>query len=129
MKALGVPTSLSISVDESNVIKHCGFGSSGAILGAICSSINELFGNPISNLDLITYIASNYGEEVNDNNKDRLKLVQCIGGSLSSGLTKGGIQVIAGMATPIMSAEYIGKVVIGVPNDFKPKSECCFWFV
>lgn len=65
-KALDVSPSLSIDVDESNVIKHCGFGSSGAIIGAVCSSINELFGNPIKNLDLITYIASNYGEEIKD---------------------------------------------------------------
>lgn len=121
-KALDISPSLSIDVDESNVIKHCGFGSSGAIIGAVCSSINELFGSPIKNLDLITYIASNYGEEIDDNNQEELKLVQCIGGSLSTGLTKGGIQVIAGMATPIMSSEFLGKAVIGIPNDFKPKS-------
>ena len=83
-QALDNSPSLSIDVNDDEVLKHCGLGSSGAIISAVCSSINELYGKPIKNLDLISYIANNYGEEVQDNDKDNLKLVQCIGGSVAS---------------------------------------------
>lgn len=119
-QALGISPSLYIDVDDSNVIKHCGLGSSGATLGAVCSSINELFGSPIKSLDLLKYITNNYGEETTDGEKDLIQSVASIGGSISTGLFDGGIQVITGNATPIMSCNYNGKVIIGVPRDYNP---------
>lgn len=119
---LGKEPSLHINVDDSTVMKHTGFGSSGAIIAAVCASINELYGNPIRDHDLISYIANNYGEEVTDEDEDKLKLVQCIGGSVASGFTQGGISIITGNATPIMSISYESNVVIGVPNDYEPKT-------
>ena len=121
-KVLDKYPSLSIEVNDNGIIKHCGFGSSGAILGGVCSSINELFGNPLRKRDLLRYIAGNYGEEIIDDDKDNLQLVQAIGGSLSTGLIRGGIQVLVGNATPIMICSWNGEVVLAVPKDYVSKS-------
>ncbi len=110
-----------VTLDD-EIKKHSGFGSSGAIISAVCVAINELYGKPIKDLDLMKYMANNYGEEVSESDEDNLKLVQCVGGSVGNGLTDGGIIIIAGNATPIMSKKYDAKILIATPKDFYPKS-------
>ncbi len=117
--ALHINPSLYIDVDDSTVIKHCGFGSSSATITAVCVAINEMFGKPISNKSLIKYCSSNHGEEVSDTDEDNLKAVQCIGGGATNGLTKEGIIIIAGQATTIAKMNYDATVLIAIPNKFK----------
>lgn len=121
-KLLGVSPSLSIDVDDSDVLKHCGFGSSSCIISSVAASINELYGNPIPALDLIKYLASNHGEEVCDSNENELKAVQSIGGGASGGLLPHGILIIAGHATPIASMDINADVLIAMPKNFQPKN-------
>lgn len=119
---LNVAPSVEITVNDDDVLKHCGFGSSSSTLMAVAVAINELYGNPIKKQDLIKYITSNHGEEVSDKNKNQLKAVQCIGGGANSGLNKEGILIVAGRACPIAKMKYKAKVIIGIPNDFVPKN-------
>ncbi len=121
-KILNVNPSLKIDVDSSKVIKHCGFGSSSSTITAVAVAINELYGCPIANKDLIKFLASNHGEEISDENEEELKMVQCIGGGATNGLTEEGIIIIAGKATTIAKLKYDAKVLIAIPNDFNPKS-------
>lgn len=121
-KALKVNPSLKIDVDSTEIMKHCGFGSSSSTISAVASAINELYGHPIENEDLIKYLASNHGEEVSDENEEDMKMVQCIGGGATSGLTKEGIIIIAGKATPIAKLNYTSDILIGIPNKFQTKS-------
>ena len=120
-KALNVSPSLKINVDDSDILKHCGFGSSSSTIAAVASAINEIYGNPIQHEDLIKYLASNHGEEISDEDEDNLKVVQCIGGGATNGLTEEGIIVIAGKSTKIAKMFYEGEVLIGIPNDFVQK--------
>ncbi len=119
--ALNVAPSLNITVDDSNIPKHCGFGSSSSTIAAVASAINELYSCPIDNKDLIKYLASNHGEEVSDSDEDNLKVVQCIGGGATNGLTDEGIIIIAGKATTIAKMKYESDVLIGFPSDFVQK--------
>lgn len=119
---LKVNPSVRINVDSSEVIKHCGFGSSSSTIAAVASAINELYGCPVPNKELIKFLASNHGEEITDENEEDLKLVQCIGGGATNGLTEEGIIIIAGKATSIAKLKYESDVLIGIPKDFKTKS-------
>lgn len=121
-KTLKVNPSLKIGVDASQIIKHCGFGSSSSTIAAVASAINELYNCPIPKNDLIKFLASNHGEEITDENEDELKMVQCIGGGATNGLTEEGIIIIAGKATPIAKMKYSSEVLIAVPKDFETKS-------
>lgn len=121
-KILKVNPSLKIDVDSSKIVKHCGFGSSSSTITAVAVAINELYGCPISNKDLIKFMASNHGEEISDENEDELKMVQCIGGGATNGLTEEGIIIIAGKATTIAKLKYDAEVLIAIPNDFKAKN-------
>ena len=120
-KALNINPSLKITVDSTNIPKHCGFGSSSSTITAVAVAINELYDNPIERTELIKYLASNHGEEVSDTDDDNIKVVQCIGGGATNGLTEDGIIIIAGKSTTISSMKYEGKVLIGIPNDFVEK--------
>jgi len=120
-KALNVSPSLEIDVDDSQIPKHCGFGSSSSTISSVAAAINELYGNPIKTLDLIKYLSSNHGEELNDKDEDNLKVVQCIGGGATNGLTEEGIIIIAGRATTISKMKYEGEILIGIPKDFIEK--------
>ena len=120
-EVLNFNDSLYIDVNDDGIPKHCGFGSSSSTIAAVASAINELYGCPIKNSDLIKYLASNHGEEISDNDEDNLKMVQCIGGGATNGLVKSGIIIIAGRATAIAKMEYKGKIVIGLPKDFEVK--------
>lgn len=119
--ALNVFPSLEVDVDDNNIPKHCGFGSSSSTISAVAAAINELYGCPIKNDDLIKYLASNHGEEISDNDEENLKVVQCIGGGATNGLTKAGIIIIAGKSTTIGKLEYNGDVLVGVPKNFIQK--------
>lgn len=121
-KTLKVSPSLKIDVDSSEIIKHCGFGSSSSTIAAVASAINELYGCPISNKELIKFLTSNHGEEISDENEEDLKMVQCIGGGATNGLTEEGIIIIAGKATPIAKMKYNSDVLIAIPKDFKTKN-------
>lgn len=120
-KALNVSPSLNIEVDDNDIPKHCGFGSSSSTISAVAAAINELYSHPISDVDLIKYLASNHGEEVSDNDNENLKVVQCIGGGATNGLTEEGIIIIAGKSTAIAKMKYESDVLIGFPNDFIQK--------
>lgn len=110
-----------IDVNDDGIPKHCGFGSSSSTIAAVACALNELYGCPITNDDLIKYLASNHGEEISDDDEDNLKMVQCIGGGATNGLVKSGIIIIAGKATAIAKMDYEGKIIIGVPKDFELK--------
>ena len=119
--ALKVNPSLKIDVNDSDIPKHCGFGSSSSTIAAVAAAINELYGCPIDNKDLIKYLASNHGEEVSDDNPDELKVVQCIGGGATNGLTDEGILIISGRSTTIAKMKYESKVLVCFPKDFVQK--------
>lgn len=120
-KALNVNPSLEITVIDKDIPKHCGFGSSSSTIASVAAAINELYNCPIYNKDLIKYLASNHGEEISDDDEDNLKVVQCIGGGATNGLTDEGIIVIAGKSTTISKMFYESSILIGIPNDFKEK--------
>jgi len=113
--------SLYIEVNDDGVPKHCGFGSSSSTIAGVAAAINELYNCPIKNEDLIKYLAGNHGEEVSDKDENNLKLVQCIGGGATNGLTDSGIMIIAGKSTCISKMNYEGDILIGIPNDFEIK--------
>lgn len=119
--ALGVNPSVKIDVDDKDIPKHCGFGSSSSTIAAVAAAINELYGCPIDNKDLIKYLASNHAEEVSDSNEDELKVVQCIGGGATNGLTDEGIIIITGRSTAIAKMKYKSKVLVCFPKDFIQK--------
>jgi len=120
-KALSVHPSLEIEVIDKDIPKHCGFGSSSSTIASVAAAINELYDSPIDNKDLIKYLASNHGEEIDDSDSDNLKVVQCIGGGATNGLTDEGIIIIAGRSTTIAKMFYDSDVLIGFPKDFKEK--------
>lgn len=120
-KALNISPSLDIDVDDNDIPKHCGFGSSSSTIAAVASAINELYSCPIADKDLIKYLASNHGEEISDEDEENLKAVQCIGGGATNGLTEEGIIVIAGKSTTIAKMKYESEVLIGIPNNFVQK--------
>ena len=121
-KALGIQPSLYIDVDSSQVLKHCGFGSSTATISAVAVAINEMYNKPIPKDVLIQYLASNHGEEICDADEDNLKAVQSIGGSASGGMNKQGVLVIAGNAVVIASMHYEADVIIAIPSNFKEQN-------
>ena len=96
--ALKVSPSIKIDINDNGIPKHCGMGSSSSTIAAVAAAINELYGCPIDNQDLIKYLASNHGEEVSNDNPDSLKVVQCIGGGATNGLSDEGIIIISGRA-------------------------------
>lgn len=116
--ALNIRPSLEIDVNDNDIPKHCGFGSSSSTISAVAVAINELYGNPILLKDLIKYLASNHGEEVSDDNDEDLKVVQCIGGGATNGQTDEGIIIISGQSCTISKMFYEGNILIGIPNDF-----------
>lgn len=116
--ALKVNPSLEIEVDDKDIPKHCGFGSSSSTISAVAVAINELYGNPILLKDLIKYLAANHGEEVSDSNDEDLKVVQCIGGGATNGQIDEGVIIISGKSCTISKMNYEGDILIGIPNDF-----------
>ena len=119
--ALKVSPSIKIDINDNGIPKHCGMGSSSSTIAAVAAAINELYGCPIDNQDLIKYLASNHGEEVSNDNLEFLKVVQCIGGGATNGLSDEGIIIISGRATPIVKMRYESKVLVCFPKDFVQK--------
>ncbi|MCE9628723.1 MAG: hypothetical protein K8Q91_01880 [Candidatus Vogelbacteria bacterium] len=120
-KAIGFEDGLHISVSKSLDMRHCGLGSSSNLIASVSVAINELYGKPIDDKELVRYCAQNHGEEI-DGNDEELVPVQSIGGSAAAGLVSGGMQVLAGESVVIknmnISDEY--SVVIGIPKDYVP---------
>lgn len=118
-EALKYQKGFSITIKNYHSLKHCGLGSTGCIQAGVATAINELFGKPIRSETLIRYLAQNYGEEI-DGDLEHLNPVQCIGGSAASGLTKGGVLVLAGENTVIATGEINEEysVLIGIPNNY-----------
>jgi len=116
--ALKVDDGFDINVQTLD-LRHCGLGSSSGLIAAVASAINELYGNPLKKTELIAYLAQNHGEEIEGEN-NQLQHVQCIGGSAASGLTHGGMKILAGESVPIASMDIDAtySVLVGVPDDF-----------
>jgi len=116
--ALQLNQGFDISVEVED-LRHCGLGSSSGLISAVAAAINEMYGKPISRLELIGYLAQNHGEEIDDS-INHLQHVQCIGGSAVSGLVESGMTVLAGESTPIgtMTIDESYTVLIGIPYDF-----------
>lgn len=70
---------------------------------------------------MIKYLASNHGEEITDSDENNLKVVQCIGGGATNGLTDEGILIIAGKSTVIAKMNYNADILIALPNDYIQK--------
>jgi predicted sugar kinase len=124
-QALGVEHGLHIDIEDEVDLRHCGLGSSSSLMAGTAASVNELYGRPISPLNISRFCAQNHGEEI-EGNDNRLVPVQCIGGSAVCGHFEGGLVILAGQATPIYTLQLPldKKVVIGVPSDFThPDSE------
>ncbi|MGN4457470.1 MULTISPECIES: GHMP family kinase ATP-binding protein [Bacillus cereus group] len=119
-KSLGFKESIEIRVDSDLEIKHCGLGSSSATIAAVATAINELYGNPYDDQNLIQFIAQNHGEEI-EGNSDYLIPVQCIGGSAVTGMTNGGSHIITGESTVITSVDLDSdySVIIAIPKGYK----------
>jgi predicted sugar kinase len=118
-KALGFKCGMFIEVNNSKEYKHCGLGSSGALIAGVACVINEIFGNPIRGDILVKYLAQNHGEEI-EGEENLINPVQCIGGSAASGIFEGGLLVLAGQSCLIktMNIPSQYKVIIGIPKDF-----------
>ncbi len=119
-KALNFKERLYIDIDNEQEVRHCGFGSSSGLIASIACAINEIYGSPIDGATLVRYLAQNHGEEI-EGSDDLINPVQCIGGSATAGIFKGGLLVIAGdsclIKTMDVPSQY--KVVIGIPKNFK----------
>ncbi|MFY9493535.1 MAG: hypothetical protein WAP55_03615 [Minisyncoccia bacterium] len=118
--ALNFKDGFDIDVKNAQEIRHCGFGSSSGLIASVACAINEAYGKPVRDDDLIKYLAQNHGEEI-DGESSFLNPVQCIGGSAAAGICKGGLILLAGESVPIakMNIPNEYKAVIGVPKDFK----------
>ncbi|MEW2516376.1 hypothetical protein [Streptomyces sp. NPDC046870] len=115
--ALGTECDLWIGVESDPLPVHAGFGSSSSLIAAVATAVNHLHGNPVDRADLLPYLTGNHGEE-HGSLPGRLTPVQCIGGSAASGLYPGGVQIVAGRSTVVMSAPVPDhlSLVIGVPR-------------
>lgn len=121
-KALGITDGLMVEVDNQDERPHCGLGSSSSLIAAVACGINELYGKPINDQDLVKYLAQNHGEEI-DGREDAIQQVQCIGGSAASGMFRGSFIIIAGQSQVIktMNIPSKYKAIIGIPRDYQPK--------
>ncbi|WP_435193315.1 GHMP family kinase ATP-binding protein [Streptomyces sp. NRRL F-5630] len=117
--ALGVDCDLAIRVESDPLPVHAGFGSSSSLIAAVATAVNHLHGNPVDRGDLLPYLTSNHGEE-HGTLPGLLIPVQCIGGSAASGLYDGGIQIVAGRSTVVLTVPVPERLslVIGVPSDW-----------
>ncbi|MFG2680826.1 hypothetical protein [Streptomyces sp. NPDC048392] len=115
--ALGTVPDLAIGVDSDPLPVHAGFGSSSSLIAAVAAAVNHLYGCPVDRADLLPYLTANHGEE-HGSRPGLLTPVQCIGGSAASGLYPGGVQVVAGRSTVVLSAPVPDhlSLVIGVPR-------------
>lgn len=118
-KALNVNHGLDVFVEAPHEIRHAGLGSSSGTIASVCAAINELYGCPIANDELIRYTAQNHGEEI-DGQENMLMPVQCIGGAAAAGLYSGGILVITGESSVVASANSDLSVVVAIPNNYVP---------
>ncbi len=98
---------------------HCGFGSSAALQYSVAIAINTIFGNPISQDDLICYLAQNYGEEVK-NDPNKLIHVQSNGG-MGAAAFYGGVSALAGESAIIFNKKIptTFRIVIGIPRSYE----------
>jgi predicted sugar kinase len=117
--ALGFNEGILIDVDNKEELKHVGLGSSGSLAGGVAVAINELYGCPLAKEEILRYLAQNYGEEI-ENSPGFLAPVQCVGGSIATGLWEGSMILIAG-ENEVIKATYFDDydVVMGIPKDFK----------
>lgn len=119
-KVLKFDNGLLIDVENSDELRHVGFGSSSALIASVACAINEIFGKPILAKDLVQYTAQNHGEEI-DGKNDRISPVQCIGGSSAGGQYAGALMVLAGESR-VVGKMYVSpkkyNILIGLPKDF-----------
>lgn len=118
--ALKFKHGLRIQVKDGVDLRHCGLGSSSSLIAGVACAINELFGKPISDKQMVKYLAQNHGEEI-DGNDEMINPVQCIGGSAACGTHEGGLVIIAGESCVVKTMNIPDEydVVVGIPKDFK----------
>lgn len=117
--AIGFHEGIFVDIKDEVSLRHCGLGSSSGLIAGVACAINELFGRPISDRQLVKYLAQNHGEEI-DNEPDKINPVQCIGGSAACGTHEGGLIIIAGESVVVktMVIPNIYEVVVGIPKKF-----------
>jgi homoserine kinase len=100
-------------------LRHCGLGSSSAIIAGVAAAINEIYGKPLSPEVICRYCSQNHGEEIDDDDQ-HLMPVQSLGGSAICGHFKGALVISAGQSVPIYrhNLDESLMVVFGMPNDF-----------
>jgi predicted sugar kinase len=120
--ALGFTDGLRVSVDNQSELRHVGLGSSSGLIASVGAAINELYGRPFRDDELLRYLAQNHVEEV-DGTDQFVTPVQCLGGAGAAGLYEGSVLVVAGENTVVAqgTADEDYAVVIGVPADFVEK--------
>lgn len=118
-KALRIDNGFDVDIVNDLELRHCGLGSSASIIQGVGAAVNELFGKPIKSMDLIRYLAGNHGEEIDGDNKHLIQ-VQSVGGSGVCGHFNGGLIIMTGRATPIVSINLPSdiKIVFGVPKNY-----------
>jgi len=119
-KVIGFKDGLDINVENEEELRHYGLGSSSGLIASVACAINEIYGNPIRDSDLVKYLAQNHGEEI-ENREDLINPVQCIGGAAAAGIFKGGLLILAGESCVVKTMEIPAqyKVIIGIPIDFQ----------
>jgi predicted sugar kinase len=121
--AIGAECDLWIGVESDPLPVHAGFGSSSSLIAAVATAVNHLHGSPVDRADLLPYLTGNHGEE-HGTLPGLLTPVQCIGGSAASGLYPGGVHVVAGRSTVVLSVPVPDhlSLVIGVPRALEERS-------
>jgi len=99
-QALSVQDGLRIEVVDEPTQLHIGLGSSPSLQTAVASALNILYGSRIPAADMVKYLVSNYGEEI-DGDPNHLIPVQAMGAAAAVGLCGGGLLVMAGEATVV----------------------------
>jgi len=115
-KTLGFTQGLTISARNLHNIEHGGLGSSASLQTAVAIAINHLFGNKITNEELIVLLAQNYGEE--SDKEGYLTTMASIGGASAAGLLSSDAIIIGGesqiWAKGNLPEEY--QAVIAIPE-------------
>lgn len=119
-EGLGVKEGFIITVNDLAGLTHVGLGSTPAIVTAVSSALNRLYGDQIPVHELLVYLIRNHGEEI-EGDDAHLIPVQAMGAAAAVSLAGGGMVVLAGNATIIarMNIPETRTFIIAMPEDHK----------